>query len=508
GNSREVCTRNQALLKSALEGWGVCGTTTTFGDPRRAWVNTVLAASHSSGPIPLYPPLSHALSLFPLNRAGSVWRGQGNLMMHTEDGSAWEVALASSQQNKHTELTPGAPGLGKSVLINALSEIQIASAQKNLPFIAYIDKGFSAQGLVQLIRDSLPEQRKDEAVGIILSNDPDHTRNLFDVMYGARKPVTPEKNFMVSVLCALCVDTGTGQPCNPGDTRQIISSLVDLAFREYGENNPRLYRAGTEPLVDLALEESGIAEQHDAGWWNAATWFEIRDMLHIAGNIPAAQRAHYQAMPLLAEMSALLGQPSIRDVFGTVQRDNSEERLLDYIRRALDQGHSDYPMMSGCTRFMLSPDTRVVAVDLNNVAGDKTPAGRLRTGIMYLLAGQIAGGDFVLPQYQEEIRKNLDPRYHEVIFRRIEQLDQEVKTKVYDELHNAKGINFIWEALDTQELEQRKFGIRTVLSTQLLQHYPPAVLKSANTLWLLRYRPDEIPFLRDNFGVPEVTLRR
>lgn len=40
-----------------------------------------------------------------------------------------------------------------------------------------------------------------------------------------------------------------------------------------------------------------------------------------------------------------------------------------------------------------------------------------------------------------------------------------------------------------------------MLSTQLLQHYPPAVLKSANTLWLLRYRPDEIPFLRDNFGV-------
>lgn len=37
-----------------------------------------------------------------------------------------------------------------------------------------------------------------------------------------------------------------------------------------------------------------------------------------------------------------------------------------------------------------------------------------------------------------------------MIFRRIEQLDQEVKTKVYDELHNAKGINFIWEATDTR----------------------------------------------------------
>ncbi|NPS18682.1 ATP-binding protein, partial [Escherichia coli] len=104
---------------------GVCGTTTTFGDPRRAWVNTILAASGGSGPVPLYPPLSHAISLFPLNRAGSVWRGKGNLMLHTEDGSAFEVGLASSQQNKHTELAPGDPGLGKSVLINTLSEIQI-----------------------------------------------------------------------------------------------------------------------------------------------------------------------------------------------------------------------------------------------------------------------------------------------------------------------------------------------------------------------------------------------
>lgn len=60
--------------------------------------------------------------------------------------------------------------------------------------------------------------------------------------------------------------------------------------------------------------------------------------------------------------------------------------------------------------------------------------------------------------------------------------DQEVKTKVYDELHNARGIDFIWENLDTQEREQRKFAIRTVLSTQYLRDYPESVLKSANTL--------------------------
>ncbi|EQA6838534.1 ATP-binding protein, partial [Salmonella enterica subsp. diarizonae serovar 65:(k):z] len=362
--------------------------------------------------------------------------------------------------------------------------------------------------LVQLIRDSLPEERKDEAVGIILSNDPEYTRNLFDVMYGAKKPITPEKNFMSSVLCALCIDTSTGQPCNPGDTRQIISQLIDLAFKEYGENNPRLYRAATEELVDTALQDSGLSEKYDTEWWATATWFEVRDMLHNAGFIAAAQRAHYQAMPQLSEMSALLGNPGIRDIFAAVQRNGSSEPLLDYIRRSLDQGHNDYPMMSGHTRFMLNPETRIVAVDLNNVAGDKTPAGRLKTGIMYLLAGQIAGGDFTLPQYKDEVLKNLPRTYHDIALKRINQLDQEVKTKVYDELHNARGIDFIWDGLDTQEREQRKFGIRTVLSTQYLKDYPESILKSANTLWLLRYRPEDIPFLKDNFNVPEFMLRR
>ncbi|HFN3923590.1 TPA: DotH/IcmK family type IV secretion protein [Escherichia coli] len=152
--------------------------------------------------------------------------------------------------------------------------------------------------------------------------------------------------------------------------------------------------------------------------------------------------------------------------------------------------------------------THLIAVDLNNVAGDKTPAGRLKTGIMYLLAGQIAGGDFTLPQYRDEVLKQLPREYHEIALKRINQLDQEVKTKVYDELHNARGIDFIWENLDTQEREQRKFAIRTVLSTQYLRDYPESVLKSANTLWLLRYKPEDIPVLRDNFNVPEFMLKR
>lgn len=507
GRTREICSRNQMLLESALQGWGVCNTTTTFGDPRRGWVNSMLAASAGSGPVPLYPPLSHALSMLPFNRPGSVWRGEGNLMLHTEDGCAWEVGLGSSRQNKHTELAPGDSGLGKSVLINTLTEIQISSAQVSLPYVAHIDKGFSAMGLIQMIRDSLPAHRKDEAIGIILSNEPSKSRNLFDILYGARSPVTPEKQFIASMLTAFCIEPDKGTPPNPTDTRQIMNRLIELAFDIRSGAEPNMYRPDVEPDVDLALQDSGLWDLHDLDWWSATPWYEVRDILHDKGLYQAAQRAHYQAVPELADMPALLRSEAISESFGRVQRDGSQEPLLEYIERCMIQARQDYPMMASRTRFSLNPDTRIVAVDLNNVAGDKTPAGRLKTGIMFLFAGHITAGDFTLPQYQEEVLKNLPDAYHAGIIRRIRQLDSEMKTKIYDELHNAKGIDFIFEALDTQDREQRKFGIRTVLSTQFLTDYPKSLLDSANTLWLLRYRQEDIPLLRDSFKVPEHTLQ-
>lgn len=506
GRTREECSRNQMLLESALQGWGVCSTTTTFGDPRRGWVNSMLAASAGSGPVPLYPPLSHALSMLPFNRPGSVWRGEGNLMLHTEDGCAWEVGLASSRQNKHTELAPGDSGLGKSVLINTLTEIQVSSAQVSIPYVAHIDKGFSAMGLVQLIRDLLPEDRKDEAVGIVLSNDPSKSRNVFDILYGARHPITPEKQFIASMLMAFCIEPDKGTPPNPTDTRQIVNRLIELAFDMRSGNEPNMYRSHVEPEVDEALESCGLWEEHDQEWWTATPWYEVRDLLHERHMASAAQRAHYQAVPELADMPALLRSEAISESFGRVQRDGSQEPLLEYIERCMIQARQDYPMMASRTRFALNPNTRIVTVDLNNVAGDKTPAGRLKTGIMFLFAGHITAGDFTLPQYRDEVLKTLPDTYHPGILRRINQLDSEMKTKIYDELHNAKGIDFIFEALDTQDREQRKFGIRTVLSSQFLTDYPKSLLDSANTLWLLRYRQEDIPLLRDHFKVPEHTL--
>jgi hypothetical protein len=68
-------------------------------------------------------------------------------------------------------------------------------------------------------------------------------------------------------------------------------------------------------------------------------------------------------------------------------------------------------MLAGRTRFIINPATRIIAIDLNNVVGDKSAEGQLRTGIMYLFAGQISGGDFILPQYRKELMEAVPDMY-------------------------------------------------------------------------------------------------
>ncbi|RAP71998.1 hypothetical protein [Candidatus Erwinia dacicola] len=107
-------------------------------------------------------------------------------------------------------------------------------------------------------------------------------------------------------------------------------------------------------------------------------------------------------------------------------------------------------MLAGRTVFELNPDTRVIAIDLNNVVGGKTPAGQVKTGLMYLYAGQLAAGHFELPQYRNELMRELPEMYQPFHHDRLTQLAQEVKTKIYDELHNAKDIPFIINKLVTR----------------------------------------------------------
>lgn len=507
GTTPEAVTRNLTLLKQAFEAWGICGVTLTFGDPVRAWASTLVMSSKGSGLHPLYPPLSQALHLLPLTRPASAWEEDGNALFPTLDGKLYPVGLATSKQNKLTNIICGSPGLGKSVLLNKLGNVQITSAQQKLPFFAGVDKGFSMQGQVTLLRDGLPEERKDEVIGIVLQNSAKHCRNLFDIQLGAQYPITPERNWIKNMLTAMCIDPSTGEPPNARDTGQILDRVITLAYTANAEMSPRAYVQGLVPAADKALLASGLLERHSPDWWSTATWYEVRDLLFEAGYVSEAQQAQFQAVPELADMTTFLNSDNIKAAFDTVQRDGSQEKLLNYLSRCMTDACAEYRMLAGRTQFVISPRTRVIAIDLNNVMGADSKAGHLKTGLMFLFAGEVAGGHFVLPQYKDELIQAVLPLYHPLHSERLEQLDQEVKTKVYDELHNVAKVGFIFPMLETQDREQRKFGVRTVLSSQYVRDFPEAVLQSANSLFMMEVDQRDEAMLTEHFKVPLVTLR-
>lgn len=508
GDSKATVTRNLTLLTQAFQAWGVCEVTQTFGNPVRAWASTLVASSKGSGPNLLYPPLSQAFNLLPLTRPASAWAEDGNALFPTLDGKLFLVGLATSKQNKLTSIVTGSPGLGKSVLLNKLGNIMVSSAQQRLPFMAGVDKGFSMQGQVALLRDSLPPERRDEVLGIVLQNSVEHCRNLFDIQLGAKYPIAPELNWIISMLTALCINPSTGEPPNERDTRQILKRGVNIAYRLNAEGSPRAWTRGVVPKVDAALDRSGVINRHPEPWWETATWYEVRDMLFEAGCVQEAQLAQFEAMPELNDMTKVLNGDEIQAAFGRVRRDGSDELLLEYLNRCMTSACGDYLMFAGRTRFLISPNTRVIAIDLNNVMGDNTNAGHLQTGLMYLFAGQVGGGDFVLPQYKDELLNTVAEQYRPMHLERLEQLDQEVKSKIYDELHNARNVPFIFPMLETQDREQRKFGVRTVLSSQYVSDFPAAILNSANSLFMMEVDPRDEKNLIESFKVPKVTLKR
>lgn len=506
GETAEAVTRNLTLLKQALDSWGVCGVTQTFGDPVRAWVSTLTASSASSGPCLLYPPLSEALNLMPLTRPASAWDDDGDALYPTPDGKIMPVGLASPKQTKLTTVVAGESGGGKSVLINRKTLILASSAQQQLPFFAGIDKGFSSLGGISMLRAALPAERQDEVLSIILRNEPSYCRNLFDILLGLKAPLSYEAEFIENALTALCIDPSTGEPPNTRDTAVIIRRLVGEAYKAASED-PRRYEPGLVPEVDEALEDSGVWDKHPE-YRDNCSWYEVRDLLQDVNKTDAAQRAQFQAVPELADMAPLLGSPDFKSNFGNIQRDGSAENLIDYLARCLRDACGQYRMFAGRTRFMISPKARVITVDIQYVAGNKSKAGHLQTGIMYLFAGHIAGGDFVLPQYQDELFISLHKRWHALHAARVEQLDQEVKTRQYDEVHNAKEAPFIFPMLETADREQRKHGVRTVFSTQYFRDIPEALRQSANSVYMVAVDPDDRVLLKERFHVPDVTLDR
>lgn len=501
--SLDTVKQRMSSLEKSLQAWGTCQVSHTHGDPMAALASTIPAFTTKSTSNRLVPPLQDALYMLPLQRPATPWADTGAWILRTPDGKIFPVGLGSSIQDTWIELFSGIPGSGKSLTVNTMNNAAVhRPGAVQLPLMTIVDVGPSSSGLIQVIRDSLPDHRKSEAVYLKLQNSVEYAVNPFDPQLGAREPTIREREFLVDFLNLLCTDTEIGRA--PAEVSRVNERLVTLVYEDRAGNGANQYEPDVVPLVDKILSDSGMFDKHDEKWWSTATWYEVTDMLFAAGYVREATIAQRQASPVLPDFNAMLNNESIRQMFGKIHT-KSHEPLLDYMSRCFVVATSSYALFSGRTRFELDATTRVISIDLNDVIGSKTAEGAIKTSCMYLFARQLAAKNYFLRV--EEILKVVPPLYAEYHTKRANDVSSQQKTIAYDEFHNTLGLEGPVQTIIKDGREGRKWGIRILAISQFMADFPQSLLDAATSVYVLRggNRSDE-KVLRDSFQVSDQTI--
>ena len=159
------------------------------------------------------------------------------------------------------ELIYGVPGRGKSVLMNSLGlAFCLQGGQARLPLSATIDIGPSSAGLISLIREALPPDRRHEAGWFALRMTREHAINPCDTQLGCRAPLPAERAFLVNLLGLMM--TPAGAEGVPDGMRELIGPAITAVYALRSDKiagaEPHAYTAGRDGPVDAALAAAGI----------------------------------------------------------------------------------------------------------------------------------------------------------------------------------------------------------------------------------------------------------
>ena len=280
--------RRLSRLQQIAEGWGEAVFTPLVGDPLESVASSVPGFCCGATAEPALVPLTEALRLLPVSRpaplSGIAAESGPAHLFRSPDGKplpfAWEDG-----GDYGFELIYGLPGQGKSVLMNSLGlAFCLQGGQARLPLSAVIDIGPSSAGLVSLIREALPPERRHEAGWFALRMTSEHAINPCDTQLGCRAPLPAERAFLVNLLSLMVTPAGAAGA--PDGMRELIGPALTAAYALRSDKEPdaepHAYTAGRDGEVDAAIQACGLRLPERPLWW------EVVDMLFGAGAIEAA----------------------------------------------------------------------------------------------------------------------------------------------------------------------------------------------------------------------------
>jgi len=492
-------TRRQTLLR-AVEGWGGCVACDLPGDALEGVMSSSLALDCASTATASAMYLDDAMAMLPWARPASPWE-VGQVLFRSPDGKLYPYQPGSSRQDFWVDLVYSPPGGGKSVLLNTVAMAACLAARTtrsdySLPLIRIIDVGPSASGLISALQDGLPRERQHEAAYYRLQMRPEHTINVFDTQLGCRYPLPSERAFIVNFMTLLCTPLDRA----PYDgMASLVNAVVKEVFRLKAEIDPNRYQPGVDRQVDEALARHGIRIPD-----TRPTWWEVVDALFEAKQYHYATIAQRYAVPTLVDCISAARQPNVRDIFvtrdGMTRVADTTESVIDTFIRCITDSQSQYPILSGHTRFDIG-DTRVCVLDLDEVAPTGNEVADRQTALMYMLARHVLARDFFL---NDKILNNFPERYRPYHEKRIAAIMEEPKRLQYDEFHRTENSKSVRRQVERDIREGRKWGIQICLASQRLDDFTPLMKSNSTGIWIMKGGDEtEVRQTCETFGLKE-----
>ncbi len=494
-------------LTRAVQGWGTCDVTNDCGDPISGFVSSLPSFSKTNIAPSVCAPLYDAIRMLPTAQPASPWQ-TGAILFRTPGGKLFPCQPGSSEQIAWIDLIFGPMGSGKSVHLNRLNwAFCLQPGLSKLPLLSIIDVGPSSKGLISLLKEGLPEDRKYEAGYFLLRNVRECAINSFDTQLGCRYPTQYERDFIINFITLLATPAGTTEPLN--SVSDMAAILVDEAYELFSDlKRAKLYEKDRDLDIDEVLSRINYETDEYTTWWN------VVDALFKANLFYEASQAQRFSVPILSDLIEIIKSNKVRDIFepagGSPLTVKTGEKLTDAITRIITTTIRNYPLLSCETKFNTGA-CRVFSIDLNEVAKGQGAEGEKRAAIMFLLAKHLSARNFYInPDMVSELHNVAPDFYKSYHTERAKDIFETPKLLGLDELHRAgknKSPAFM-DSLIKDGREGRKNNLLFSLSSQLLDDFPDDLVTLGTSFYILKSDDEEnIVAIAKKFNLNNAAVR-
>ena len=490
----------QLSMMRAFTGWGGVQMTDFVGDEAQVFLSTIPGFSALRSGVAHAVPFSDVLNIIPLQRPCMPWKN-AMMMLRTGDCKPMPYNTGTSEQKSHDELVFASMGSGKSMFLNSmLLHLSMSSSYHGeLPLILVADVGWSSYGTIMLLKERLPQEKKHLVQYYQLTNSDKDVINPFDLTPGMRRPASMQKDMLVYLLQIIITPQGQTETDRNADT--LARMLIDVSYeRSSNGATAKSYVKNTELKVDEALISLGF----DFSLKKRFSWYEVGDFLFFRGDKHSCSLAYRHAVPVLSDIILAINDSRVQDLYGREDSmafvNQGSESLISSAQRSISSAMSDYKVLSGPTQLDIG-DTRILAVNLDQVARGEPR----RAAIMYLLVRDLMARKAYITDESVAIA---EPEFKPWMQDVCDNLKKILKVFSYDEFHRTSGIKPLRDLIKLDLREGRKWKIKTILVSQLVDDFDDEMIELAANLWVLGTNDaTEAQNLVNRFGLPESAFR-